>query len=346
VTGEEDAVQVATRVLEALEGEPIRLKDHEVKLSASIGIAVSTGDDHPESLLREADAAMYRAKEQGRSRFELFDDAMRTRTKRRVELSDQLAQGLERGEIVPYFQPTVDLNTGRVAGLEALARWLHPTRGILTPTEFIVIAEETGLVSQLGMSMLTQALAEARRWHDRFGAAAPVVHVNISPRQLSTSSLVQRVADELRKAGVPASGLCLEITENALMDDVNHAVTVLGNLKDIGVQLAVDDFGTGYSSLSYLRRFPVDVLKVDRSFVDGLGPDPEDSAIVAAVVKLAHTLELRAVAEGVETEDQLARLQLLGCDEAQGYLFSPARPADEILSQLEEWVVRPKRDRV
>jgi diguanylate cyclase (GGDEF)-like protein/PAS domain S-box-containing protein len=334
VTTEAEAKRVADRVLAALLREPFFAGGIEVPVTASIGIARSSGDDHPEGLLREADAAMYRAKAQGRSRHELFDDAMRARIHTRGQLADQLAIGLERGEIINWYQPSIALESGEVIGVEALARWQHPTRGLLPPAEFIELSESTGLVNQLGAEVLRNGLDQAAKWSVELGDRAPVLHVNLSPRQLSGGGLVKMVHTALVASGVSPSLLCFEITENALMDDVEHAVRTLEELRAIGVKVAIDDFGTGYSSLAYLRSFPVDVLKVDRSFVHGLGPDPEDSAIVAAVIQLAHTLELRAVAEGVETHDQLERLRELGCDEAQGYLFSKPMPAEEMTSFL------------
>jgi EAL domain-containing protein (putative c-di-GMP-specific phosphodiesterase class I) len=277
---------------------------------------------------------MYRAKAEGRSRHELFDDAMRARIHTRGQLADELAIGLERGEIINWYQPSIELATGQVVGIEALARWQHPTRGLLPPVEFIELAESTGLVNQLGAEVLRNGLEQAGRWSAELGERAPVLHVNLSPRQLSGGGLVKMVHAALDASGVAPSLLCFEITENALMDDVQHAVETLEELRTIGVKVAIDDFGTGYSSLAYLRSFPVDVLKVDRSFVQGLGPDPEDSAIVAAVVQLAHTLDLRAVAEGVETDEQLELLRRLGCDEAQGYLFSKPVPAEDMAAFL------------
>ena len=339
IATEAEAKRVADRVLASLLREPFRAGDLEVPVTASIGIARSNGGDHPEGLLREADAAMYRAKAEGRSRHEIFDDAMRARIHTRGQLADQLAIGLERGEIINWYQPSIALETGRVVGVEALARWQHPTRGLLSPVDFIELAESTGLINQLGSAVLRSGLEQAAQWSAALGDRAPVLQVNLSPRQLSGGGLVAMVRAALDESGVAPSLLCFEITENALMDDVAHAVETLEELRALGVKVAIDDFGTGYSSLAYLRSFPVDVLKVDRSFVDGLGPDPEDSAIVAAVIQLAHTLDLCAVAEGVETGAQLELLRQLGCDEAQGYLFSHPLPADDMASflVLPEW---------
>jgi EAL domain-containing protein (putative c-di-GMP-specific phosphodiesterase class I) len=260
---------------------------------------------------------------------------MRVRAAERLRLADELADAIEHHQIVVHYQPSVDLRTGRVTGLEALARWDHPQRGLLAPREFIGLAEETGLIVGLGLDVLSAACHDARRWEERLGRRAPRVHVNLSARQVGNPTLPALVEGVLRGAGLSPDLLTLEMTESVLMDDARTAIETLWALKGIGVALAIDDFGTGSSSLSYLRRFPVDVLKVDQSFVDGLGPDPEDSAIVAAIVNLARTLELEAVAEGVETVDQLRRLRELGCDGAQGFLFSDPVPVDEVDDLLE-----------
>jgi diguanylate cyclase (GGDEF)-like protein/PAS domain S-box-containing protein len=334
VEDDRHAMTVGQRVLEAIEGKPFVVDSVELGMSASLGIALSSRGEHAEVLLRDADAAMYRAKENGRARLELFDEVMRRRSHGRVDMAEQLSDAIEEGQITVLYQPLVDLESGQISGVEALARWAHPERGLLAPYEFIGLAEDTGLIVGLGLSILQQACEQAQRWSAQLGGGAPQVHVNISARQLSQSNLPVLVRGVLDKVGVPPSLLCLEVTESVLMEDARAATKVLGDLKGIGIDLAIDDFGTGYSSLSYLRRFPVDVLKVDRSFIDGLGDDPEDSAIVAAVISLAHTLDLRAVAEGVETETQLAELRALGCDAAQGYLFAKPIPADELTALL------------
>jgi diguanylate cyclase (GGDEF)-like protein/PAS domain S-box-containing protein len=336
VDDETHATAVAHRVAAAIEARPFVLGDVEMPVSASIGIALSVGGEaHPEALLRDADAAMYRAKDLGRNRLEIYDESMRRRTAHRLELSEQLASGIEAGEIAVRFQPCVDLITGRVTCVEALARWEHPERGELSPHEFISLAEETGLIVGLGLRVLSTACEHGRRWEQRFGADAPRVHVNLSARQFTTSNLPVLVQGVLEGSGLTPSRLCLEITESVLMEDASAVIDTLWELKAIGVTLAIDDFGTGYSSLSYLRRFPVDVLKVDQSFVAGLGPDPEDSTIVAAIVNLADTLELEAIAEGVETADQVERLQSLGCRLAQGFYFSRPDTPDVITAMIE-----------
>ncbi len=331
VVDEHHAVAVAQRVLSLIESKPFAVQGSEIDLTASIGIAISAGGDDadPESLLRDADAAMYRAKDLGRARLELFDESMRRRSAERLQLADELATALDRGEIVLHYQPCVCLETGRITAVEALARWNHPQRGLLGPSDFIELAEETGLIVGLGLRVLTEACSQARRWADGLGPDAPRVHVNLSARQLTAANLAVLVRRVLETAGLAPERLCLEITESVLMEDAPAVIEALRRLKDIGIKLAIDDFGTGYSSLSYLRRFPVDVLKVDQTFIDGLGPDPEDSAIVAAIVNLAETLELEAIAEGVETTEQLELLRALGCAGAQGFLLAvPAAPEE------------------
>jgi EAL domain-containing protein (putative c-di-GMP-specific phosphodiesterase class I) len=302
-----------------------------VPMTASVGIALSHGEQsHPEALLRDADAAMYRAKDLGRARLELFDENMRRRTSERLERADQLTGAIADGEIVVHYQPCINLRTGRVTSVEALARWEHPDLGLLPPGDFIHLAEETGLIVGLGLQVLSISCEQAKRWHRALGDEAPRVHVNLSAPQLSAKNLADLVGAVLDASGLPPSLLCLEITESVLMEDAASVIDTLHALSDLGVSIAIDDFGTGYSSLSYLRRFPVHLLKVDMSFVDGLGPDPEDSAIVAAIVNLAHTLDLEAIAEGVETAEQLAELRRLGCGGAQGFFFARPAPADEV----------------
>jgi diguanylate cyclase (GGDEF)-like protein/PAS domain S-box-containing protein len=340
VEDQDYAEAVARRVAAAIESRPFLVGDTELVITASIGIALSSGGQaHPEALLRDADAAMYRAKDMGRARLEIYDETMRRRTARRLELAEELAAGIEAGDIVVHFQPGVDLDTGQVRCVEALARWNHPVNGLLWPKEFIGLAEETGLIVGLGLRVLSTACEHGRRWEDRFGADAPRVHVNLSGRQLTTSNLPVLVQGVLEGSGLTPSHLCLEITESVLMDDASAVIDTLWELKAIGVTLAIDDFGTGYSSLSYLRRFPVDVLKIDQSFVAGLGPDPEDSTIVAAIVNLADTLELETIAEGVETVDQLIRLRGLGCRMAQGYYFAEPAEAAAVTAMISEGFV-------
>jgi diguanylate cyclase (GGDEF)-like protein len=337
VVDEHHAVAIAQRILSLIEATPFNLRGSEVDITASAGIAISPGgsDAHPEALLRDADAAMYRAKDAGRDRLELFDESMRRRAAERLILAEELSGAIDNAEIVIHYQPCVCLQSGKVVAVEALARWQHPERGLLAPTEFIGLAEDTGLIVGLGLRVLSDACAQAKQWLDDYGPDAPRVHVNLSARQLTAPNLSLLVRSVLEATGLTADRLCLEITESVLMEDAPTVIDAVRRLKDIGVSLAIDDFGTGYSSLSYLRRFPVDVLKVDQSFVDGLGPDSDDSAIVAAIVNLARILDLEAVAEGVETPDQLALLRELGCAAAQGYLFARPVPAGELAPLLQ-----------
>ncbi len=335
VPDEASAVELADRVTSAV-AKPVALVEGEVFVSASVGIALSTGDlDAPETLLRNADAAMHRAKEQGRARAGLYDPSAHDQTIRNLRTGNDLHRALGRRELRMHYQPILSLETGRVSGFEALLRWQHPERGLVRPDEFVSLAEETGLVVPIGVWALEESCRQAAAWHAN---GAPVtISVNLSPRQLVEPTLVDSVAAVLRRTAINPATVWLEITETTLMQDAESAVKTLRALRALGVHLSVDDFGTGYSSMSYLKRFPVESLKVDRSFIDGLGREPEDTAICTAVVSLAHALGLRAVAEGVETPEQLAELRTLGCELAQGYLFG--RPAPP-----ETWGARPDEE--
>ena len=326
VPDEATAVELAERIAAAV-AKPLALVEGEVFVTASVGIALATDDlETPETLLRSADAAMHRAKEQGRARSEIYDANSHDQAIRHLRTGNDLHRALERSELRIHYQPIISLETGQLAGFEALLRWEHPERGLVGPDEFVSLAEETGLVVPIGSWALEEACRCTAGWHRR---GAPVtISVNLSPRQLAEPSLPQAVASVLRRTQIDPDQVWLEITESTLMRDAELAVTRLRALRALGIHLAVDDFGTGYSSMSYLKRFPVEALKVDRSFIDGLGREPEDSAICTAVISLAHALGLRAVAEGVETPEQLAELRTLGCEMAQGYLFGKPAPAD------------------
>jgi diguanylate cyclase (GGDEF)-like protein/PAS domain S-box-containing protein len=317
------AQRIATTV-----AKPIRLAEGEVFVTGSVGIALS-GDEleTPETLLRNADAAMYRAKEHGRARAEVFRDDERDRAVHHLRTGNELHHALDRGELRLHYQPIVNLEIGKITGLEALLRWDHPQRGLVHPDDFVWLAEDTGLVVPIGSWVLEEACRQTARW--RANGSDVTISVNLSPRQLAEPNLTEDVARVLAATDIDPDALWLEITESALMRDAETAVRTLGSLRTLGVRIAVDDFGTGYSSMSYLKRFPVQALKVDRTFVDGLGREPEDSAICTAVISLAHALGLRAIAEGVETPEQLAELRTLGCELAQGYLFGKPAPADE-----------------
>jgi diguanylate cyclase (GGDEF)-like protein/PAS domain S-box-containing protein len=308
------------------------LGEREVFLTASLGVAfVDAAGARPDQIVRDADSAMYRAKELGRNRYEVFDAPLRARAMRRLELELALRRAVDRDELRVFYQPEIDLTTGTVVGCEALVRWARPDHGLVLPGEFIPLAEETGVIDDIGAWVLREACRTAVSW-PRNGREPTRVRVNLAPRQLARSDLVAEVELVLTETGLTPDALCLEITETALVDETGHARDVLERLAMLGVRIAIDDFGTGWSSLGYLKRLPVDELKIDRSFVDGLGSDAEDTAIVTAVVNMAQALGLAVVAEGVETETQRDELVRLGCRLAQGYLFG--RPEPELVLHL------------
>ncbi len=324
-----DAALVAERIIEAFRGS-FRIESQEIFVGASIGIALGGRDQGTtaQGLLRNADIAMYRAKANGRACFEVFKASMRETVKGRLKMETELRRALDRGELRLHYQPQVDLRSARIVGLEALVRWEHPERGLVPPGSFIPMAEETGLILPIGRWVLETACRQAAIWRaDTEIGLDLVMAVNLSPREFRHPQLVQEVGQVLAESGLDASGLEVEITEGTAMGDADATVKTLEHLKAIGIRLAIDDFGTGYSSLGYLKRFPIDVLKVDRSFVAGLPANRGDAAIVRAVVGLTRALGLKAVAEGVETTEQLNELRGLGCDQGQGYLFGrPTAP--------------------
>jgi len=322
VFDEEVAVQIAHRMSDAM-AAVFLVEGHELFLTGSVGVTIGCPSDDPEDLLRDADNAMYRAKEQGRPGYAFFDAGMRDRSRRRLELEQELHFALEREELRLVYQPIFDTMTGEPVSAEALLRWDNP-RGPISPTEFIPIAEETGLVMPIGDWVLRTACRQAAAWRRQFGRGLPV-SVNVASRQLTRPGLATQVLVALGEAGAEPGDLVLEITEHGVLEDFAAAFRHLQEVRALGVRVAVDDFGTGWSSLSYLQRLPVDELKIDRSFVATLGVEGPSMAIVGALVSLAHGLGLNVVAEGVETEEQLAELRRLGCDSVQGYLL--ARPA-------------------
>ena len=338
------AYEIGGRVLEAMRA-PFELPDAVVSLNASLGIVISVGTEDAAALLRNADLAMYRAKGQGKGRFEIYEAGMHAAVVERLALKADLRRAVDAGEFVPYYQPIVDLQSGRTVGVEALVRWRHPERGLLPPAAFIELAEETSLIVPIGIQVLRRACLDTVEWQQRLGPAAPrTVSVNLSVRQLQHPSIVDDVSEALRQSGLPAAALTLEITESTLLDDADAAAQRLEALKLLGVRIALDDFGTGYSSLSYLDRFPVDVLKIDKSFIDALalGSD-ERSPLVGAIVGLGATLGVHVTAEGIEEPEQLAQLKEMGCELGQGYYFAHPLPAAELAQHLQHRVpARPR----
>jgi diguanylate cyclase (GGDEF)-like protein len=334
----DEQVEALVCRIQSVLAPPLRSEPHEISVTASIGVATATASSTAESLLREADSAMFRAKSAGRDQVAHFHWSMHEAAK--ASLDDQLGlrRALERQELVAHYQPIMDLGTGRVLGLEALIRWQHPTKGLLMPGEFIPLAEETGLILPLGAWMLDESLRQLGRWHEEIPEASGLwLAVNLSARQLGDPDLIHKISRSLGETGVPADSLHLEITETAVMQSLDRTGPTLDALRELGVRLIVDDFGTGYSSLARLKRLPVTALKVDRSFVDGLGTDSSDLSIVDAITNLARALNLDVIAEGVETNEQLEILHTLGASMGQGYLWSRAMPA----AQVAEWVGEP-----
>jgi EAL domain-containing protein (putative c-di-GMP-specific phosphodiesterase class I) len=315
-------------------GHLYEVDDGELYITASIGVALSDEESSPEQLLQDADAAMYRAKGRGRARTELFDEISRSHTVNRLALESALHGALERGELRLLYQPKVSVALERVVGYEALLRWEHPTRGLLVPDEFIGVAEDSGLIVSIGRWVLTEAARQAAIWGDG-REPPPVMCINLSARQFAQPDIVEMVAEALEESGVNPGSVCLEITESVVMEQSHGTSATMTELKRLGVQLAIDDFGTGYSSLGYLQRFRLDFLKVDRSFVAGLGRDPEQTAIVDAIVRLAQALGLGVIAEGVERVEQLEVLRELGCDLVQGYLFAHPEPPEVAEAMLD-----------
>ena len=343
IAGERDAIEMAQRIAGVFT-RPFVLDGSEHFVTTSIGIALAEGGELAEDLIRDADAAMYRAKERGRARYELFDEGMRGRAISRLRVENDLRRALERDEFTLDYQPLVSCRDGSIVGVEALIRWEHPTRGRIPPGDFIPVAEENGLIEPIGRWVLENACRQAARWYRERPDAAPIsMSVNLSAVQIANRGLAETVAGALRGSGLDAAFLTLEITESVMLADAEGLTDALSALKAIGVKLVLDDFGTGYSSFAYLTRMPLDSLKVDRSFIDGLGTEPRDTAITEAIVAMSHALSLMVVGEGVETGLQLSELSRLGCDYAQGFHFSRPVGAAEITAMLESgpaWLAR------
>jgi diguanylate cyclase (GGDEF)-like protein/PAS domain S-box-containing protein len=331
----DDAAGVASRILDALK-KPFNLGSQEVFVTVSIGIALSaTGYSRPQDVLRDADTAMYRAKASGKARYQVFDSDMHLGAVKLLQIENDLRRAIDRAEFELYYQPIVGIENCAVRGFEALIRWRHPERGLVSPADFIPVAEETGMIVPIGRWVLQEACRQAAVWQTTFPDQPMYMSVNISGRQFSQPDLIDQVTSALRQSKLKPANLILEITESVVMQNPEVTITMLRRLKDLGIQLNIDDFGTGYSSLSYLQRFPVDTIKIDRSFVTQMSESTENAEIVRTIVALAHNLNMKVTAEGIETPEQLAKLQELHCENGQGYLLSrplSAAAATEMLT--------------
>ena len=341
IPGERFAIETAERIAAAF-ATPFALRGREHFVTASIGIAIADGRQDADELIRDADAAMYRAKERGRARHEMFDELMRGRATARLGVENDLRRALERDELRLDYQPLVSLRDWEIVGVEALVRWRHPRKGLIWPDDFVPVAEETGMIGPIGRWVLEQACVEATRWQALRPNGTPVgVSVNLSALQLADPKLVDLVADTLEISKLEPSCLSLEITESVMLADADLLTDVLASLRSTGVRIVLDDFGTGYSSLTHLTKVPLDAIKVDRSFVDGLGSEPRVTAITEAIIAMAQALKLDVVAEGVETQRQANELRDLGCQFAQGFHFSqpvPAKAISEMLVAVPRWL--------
>jgi diguanylate cyclase (GGDEF)-like protein len=334
VGGAEAAAKVAQKLLECLK-PPLEVDAHELTTSASIGIALFPHDgDDADTLIKNADNALSRAKEQGRNHYQFYTDDMNAAAFERLMLESRLRKALEQGEFVLYYQPKVSLADGAVVGVEALLRWFHPDLGLVPPAEFIPLAEETGLIVPIGAWVLRTACAQVCRWH-RMGHAPLELAVNLSARQFQERDLVAVIAAAVEESGIAPGLLELELTESVIIRDTADAGRRLKELTALGIRLAVDDFGTGHSALGYLRNFPFTSLKIDRSFIRDVDRDPNSAALAQAIITIASSLQLKVVAEGVETREQLELLRGFGCQELQGYVFSRPLPPEELLALLE-----------
>jgi len=317
--------------------KPFFINGQQIHITASIGITVNNlGDRHSvDQLLQQAHMALYQAKQQGRSQYQFYSPEINAQLQERLALENELRGALERDEMVVYYQPLIDLHTRQVTAIEALVRWQHPTRGLVSPAKFIPIAEDNGLIIPIGEWVLRTACAQNRAW--QLAGLPPIrMSVNLSARQFEAPNLVEVVRQALEETGLQASYLELEVTESFLMGDIQRSIQTLKELRELGIWLALDDFGTGYSSLNYLKRFPVNMLKIDRSFVQDVTSNPDSAAVTDAIIALAKSLQLKITAEGVETQEQLEYLQKRGCQEGQGYYFGIPAPAERITDILKE----------
>jgi diguanylate cyclase (GGDEF)-like protein len=345
LTARSRALDMAARLKHAFD-LPFTIGLYEVFTTVSIGIAFSEGHDSPPDLIRHADIAMYRAKARGKARYEVFDAAMDLAARQRLSLESDLRRAIARDQLRVYYQPEVEMESGRLVGMEALVRWQHPERGLISPAEFIGVAEETGLIVPIGRWVLYEACRQAKEWQTKYRPdLALMVSVNLSGKHLQQATLIDEVREVLERTGIDPAHLILEITETVAMSGAETTIEILTKLKSLGVLLAIDDFGTGFSSLAYLKRFPVDLLKIDKSFVDGVALRGHDTAIVEAIIALGHALGLRVIAEGVERPDQLQQLRSLGSELGQGFFFGRPLSCDTedgmppLLQQHRRWTL-------
>ncbi len=327
------SVRVADRILESFK-KPFAVGENDLHVTGSIGITIFPEDGEDlETLVANADMAMYRAKAQGRNSYTMFTKAMNSKIKKRMAMEGALRKAVEQEEFTVFYQPKVELGSGGVVGMEALVRWLRPDEGMVSPGDFIPVAEETGLIVDIGQWVLAQACRQAQQWHEQ-GYDKLHISVNLSPRQFQQKDLVPTVHGSLNSTGLPPQFLELEVTESMVMNDVDDAIITLEELADLGVELSMDDFGVGYSNLYYLKRFPMNTLKIDKSFVQDITSEPDDRSIVDTIINMSRSLKLKVIAEGVETNEQLKFLKDLECDQMQGFLFSRPLPPEEITQLL------------
>jgi diguanylate cyclase (GGDEF)-like protein len=330
------AEHVAEKVIEVL-GTPFRIGTHELTVTSSIGISIFPDDGEDiATLLKNADTAMYRAKDLGRDNFQFYTADMNARALERMALENDLRKAIEREELVLHYQPRVNLKSGRIIGMEALVRWNHPVRGMISPGEFIPVAEESGLIAPIGEWVLKTACRQTRLWHQ--AGYDLRISVNLSARQFGQEGMLGTIDETLNECGMQGQWLELELTESLIMQNPESTIGLLNQLKERGIWIAIDDFGTGYSSLNYLKRFPIDILKIDQSFVRDISSDPNDAAIAETIIALGHSLNLEVIAEGVETTEQLAFLKSRHCDELQGFLFSRPLPVNRFSQLLESGI--------
>lgn len=340
IVGIDKAIEIAQKIQSQLH-LPFLIDRHQLFFTVSMGIVLGTAEyDSPEHILRDADTAMYRAKAQGKSRYQIFDLTMHDSALTRLNLETDLRLALERKELAVYYQPIVNLKTNTIVGFEALVRWYHPQKGFISPGEFIPVAEDTGLIVPLGLWVMEKACRQLYLWQQYYNLEGVKISVNLSVKQFSQPDLIEHIDRILQHTRLNSRNLKLEITESAIMDNPESATILFEQLQERKIQLSIDDFGTGYSSLSYLHRFHVDTLKIDRSFVSRIGDTGENIEIIQTIVTLAHHLDMTIVAEGIETISQKNYLQVIGCEEGQGYLFAKPFPSQDIESILQESLLR------